>query len=44
MQVYNDIRLELFGKIAVPSHTFDALSNPEKVCHLLSDTCSRIIK
>ena len=25
----------------MPSHMFDALSNPEKVCHLLSD--SRII-
>ena len=39
--LYKDIRLELFSKIVMPSHIFDALSNPEKVRHLLSD--SRII-
>ena len=32
--LYIDIRLELFSKTALPSHVFDALSNPEKVCHL----------
>ena len=28
--LYKDIRLELFSRIAMPSHMFDALSNPEK--------------
>ena len=35
--LYKDIRLELCSKIVMPSHIFDALSNPEKVCHLQSD-------
>ena len=39
--LYKDIRLELFSKIEMPSYMSDALSNPEKVRHLLSD--SRII-
>ena len=39
--LYKDIRLELFSKIVMPSHMFDALSNPKNVRHLLPD--SRII-
>ena len=36
--LYKDIRLELFSKIVMPSHTVDTLSNTEKVRHLLSDS------
>lgn len=35
--LYNDIRRELFGKIEMPVRDFHALSNSDKVCHLLSD-------
>ena len=34
--LYRDIRQELYSKIEIPAITFDALSNNDKVCHLLS--------
>ena len=36
MPTIGDIRQELYSKVEIPTFTFDALSNNDKVCHLLS--------
>ena len=36
--LYSDIRQELFSKVDMPLNSFDALSNHDKVCLLLSDS------
>ena len=35
--LYNDIRQKLFSKMEIPSDSFNALSNHDKICHVLSD-------